>query len=288
MRNGGGWQRVKLRVLLIAGLSGLAAFASAQDTKVSGGISFRLVSGTFGGTATMTIVYAPAVVRLETGRFELVGFLPYLSVQNGFGTLSDGRWIPMQGSVSGAPSVGTPMTGMMGPPSIQLTPSSASGIGDIVASAGYRVADNVLTGTQVVVSGRVKVPTASGSGGLGAGRTDVGGAATVRRRFDSGWIYGEVGYVVVGKPVGAGLKNAMTWSAGGGRRLMSRLFLLGSAFGNSAVLSGYEAPVEVGAGVGARLADDLYLTAIPSIGLTHASPKYGVTFGLITDLWRRW
>jgi hypothetical protein len=276
--------------------------AHAQDTRVSGGVTFRIASGTFGGDQTTTILYAPAVLRLDTGRFEFAGFFPYVSIRDGAGALSDGGWLPMQGAVSGAPGVGMSMSGgMMGgttspavsSPSGGLTLSqgavrtSPSGLGDLVGAAGYRVVDNLLTGVQVVVSARIKVPTASVSHGLGTGRTDVGGAAIVRKRFGSGWLYGEVGYIVLGKPAGADLQNAVTWGLGGGKRLTSRVFLLSSAFGNSAVLPGYAAPAEVGVGLGVRLADHLYLNTIPSVGLSHASPRYAVTVGVSTDLWRR-
>ena len=287
-------------------------FARAQDARVSGGITVRLVSGRFGSGQTTTILYAPAAVRLEAGRFEFAGVLPYLAVNNGAGALSDGGWLPMQGTVSGAPAVGLPMGGMMGggtsssgmmggtaSPSVVSPPgatpaqnvtaalTSSSGLGDLVGSAGYRVVDNLLTGVQVVASVRVKFPTASASQGLGTGRTDVGGAASVRKRFDSGWLYGEIGYLALGSPAGVDLRNAVTWGAGGGKRVASRVFLLASAFGNTPVLSGYDAPAEVGAGVGVRLADRLNVTAIPSVGLSHASPRYGLTVGLSTDLWRR-
>jgi hypothetical protein len=285
----------------------LVPLVRAQDARVSGAVNVRIVSGTFGGDQTTTIVYAPAVVRLDAGRFELAGFIPYLSIRDGAGALSDGGWIPMQGAVSGAPAVGLPMGGMTGggmmgrttssgagqspgtstPPAVRAALSSPSGLGDIVGSAGYRVVDSLLTGTQVVVSARVKFPTASAAQGLGTGRTDVGAAAAVRKRFESGWLYGEVGYLILGQPAGTDLRNAVTWSLGGGTRVASRLFLLASAFGNTAVLAGYDSPMEIGAGIGLRLADHVNLTAIPSVGLSHASPKYGVMVGLSTDLWRR-
>jgi hypothetical protein len=292
-------------VALILAVNAAATSSWAQDARVSGGFNFRLVSGTFGGAQTTTIMYAPAVLRLDAGRFEFAGFFPYLSVQNAAGALSDGGWIPFEGAVAGAPRVGVSRGGMMGasgrgmmggstsqPTNASLTPSAGvpllnpSGFGDIVGSAGYRVIDNLLTGVQVVASARVKFPTASPSSGLGTGRADVGGAAAIRKRFDTGWIYGELGYVVLGQPAGGDLQNSATWAVGGGKRLAPRVFLLASAFGNTAVVSGYDSPAEIGAGLGVRLAAHLNVTAIPSVGLTHASPRYGLTFGLSTDLWR--
>ncbi len=290
-------------VCAFALLAGSAPSAGAQD-RVSGGINVRVVSGTFGGDQTTTITYAPAVLRIDTGRFEFAGFFPYLSVQDAAGALSSGGWIPMQGAVTGAPNVGMPMSGgmmgggMMGHPGGQpsgtpvtpltgATSVTTSGFGDVVGSAGYRLVDHLLTGVQVVATARVKIPTASASQGLGTGRTDVGGALAVRKRFDSGWVYGELGYIVVGRPAGTAIQNAATWSVGGGRQVASRTFVLVSAFGNTPVLSGYQAPAEVGAGLGFRLADHLNFTVIPSVGLTRASPRHGVTVGLSSEIWRR-
>lgn len=278
-----------------------AAHAWAQDARVSGSVNFRLASGTFGSNQTTTIVYAPAVLRVDVSRFEFAGFFPYLSTQDAAGASTDAGWLPFQGGVLGSPSVGASMSGMMGgsgmmgsgtsqttttPPGSNTSVVSASGLGDLVGSAGYRFVDNILTGTQFLVSARVKIPTAASSQGLGTGRTDVGVAATLRKRYDSGWAYAELGFIVLGDPTGTDLRNAATWAVGGGKRISTRVYLLASAFGNTGVVSGYPAPAEVGAGLGVRLADHLNVTAIPSVGLTHASPRYAVTLGLSTDLWR--
>jgi hypothetical protein len=55
-----------------------------------------------------------------------------------------------------------------------------------------------------------------------------------------------VGHIVLGTPAATDFQNAVTWSIGGGKRLTSRVFPLASAFGNSAVLSDYDAPAELG------------------------------------------
>lgn len=302
--------RGRQRVLAAAGVACLAIsfgvhvpIARAQEVRASGGVNVRVASGTFGGDATTTIVYAPAVVRLDVDRFELAGFFPYVALRNRTGTLSDAGWIPMQGTVTGSPSVGMPTTGGMmgngmmnrvtgqtsGTTQTTSTPTplaSPSGLGDLAFSAGYRIVDNLLTGTQVVLSTRVKIPTASIDEGLGTGRTDVGAAATARKRFASGWLYGDLGYIVIGRPAGTDVQNAVTWGVGGGKRLASSVFLLASAFGNTAVVPGYGAPAEIGAGLGVRIANHVNVTAIPTVGLSSASPRYGVMIGLSTDLWR--
>lgn len=164
---------------------------------------------------------------------------------------------------------------------------SQSGLGDIVGSVGYRIVDRPASGLQVAPTGRFKLPTTSASKGLGTGQPDVGMSAAVRRQLDAGWMYAEAGYVRIGDPEGVDLRNAMLWSVGGGRRLTPRLFLLGSVFGNTAILPDFGAPAEVAAGFGFRIAEYLNLTLLPSVGFSQASPSYAVTVGLSTRVWRR-
>jgi len=289
-------------VLLVLGVRA----ALAQDA-VSAGFNVRVLSGTFGSTQTTTIVYAPAVLRVDIDRFEVAGYFPYLMIDNGTVVLSQGGFVPMQGTLAGAPQAGVPMggaTGMMGsggmmgqgssPSPVSQAPASSSpltsaqaGFGDVVTSVGYRVIDDRAAGLQLVASTRIKVPTASASRGFGTGRPDLGAVASVRKRFRTGWFYAEGGYLLVGNPAGANLRNAVLWNAGIGRRLAERVYLLGSASGNSAIVQEFGAPVEVGAGLGFRLAQHFVVTALPSVGLSAASPKYAVTIGLSTTLVQR-
>ena len=295
-----------LTAALVVGAVLLGATAAlAQDTKVSAGVNFRFGSGTFGSAQTTKVVYAPASLRVDVGRFECSGSFPFVSVMDGTVLWSQGGFIPMQGTMSGAPIAGVPMGpngmmggGMMGNSQTQ-TPGTAtagtttpflisqSGFGDIVAGAGYRVVDDATTGLQVVLGTRIKVPTASASQGLGTGKVDVAGTATVRRRFAHGWIYGDAGFVKIGSPAGVKLNNALLWGVGGGRQLSSRFFLLGAAYGNSAIVSEFGAPAELSAGVGFTISERASLTVLPFVGLTQASPKYGLTIGISSDMTRR-
>lgn len=56
-----------------------AAPAAAQDTVVSAGLTVRFISGSFGSDQTTRLVYAPAVLRVDAGRFEMSGYFPYLT-----------------------------------------------------------------------------------------------------------------------------------------------------------------------------------------------------------------
>jgi len=270
------------------------AAARAQDA-VSVGMSVRVVSGTFGSSQTTHLVYAPAVLRVDVHRFELSGAFPYVTIDSGTVALSQAGFVPMQGSLSGAPTVGVPMQGrgMMGQQggtggtSATTLLTNQSGFGDIVAGAGYRVLDRPRAGVQLVIGLRVKVPTAGTASGLGTGQADLAGVVTIRKRFGTGWIYAEGGYLAVGNPAGADLRNVALWSAGAGRHLTGRLYLLASAAGSGAVVPAFGTPAEIGAGLGVTLTDRLNVTVLPTFGLSNASPKYALTVGISSDILRR-
>lgn len=286
--------------------------ALAQDAVVSAGVNVRFVSGSFGSEQTTRLFYAPAVLRVEARRFELAGYFPYLTIDDGTVAWSQGGFVPMRGTLTGAPNVGMQMGTSAGPPSAGSTmgggmmgggaggsapqpgagvPASLltnqSGFGDIAGSVGYRVVDDTASGLQIVLGSRFKLPTASAARGLGTGKTDIGAVAVVRKRFDAGWISGEAGYLFVGDPADVDLRNAALWSVGGGRRLSDRLALVATASGNTALLREFRAPIEVGAGIGVRVGDRLTASIIPTIGLSDASPKYAITVGLSSDVFRR-
>lgn len=299
------WCRTSSCVAAVGVLALLAsAEAWAQPVAVTAGVSVRALSGTFGSEQTTTVVYIPASLRIDAGRLETSFFFPYLNIMDGTVALSQGGFVPMQGSLTAAPGAGMPMgapgSGMMGggmmggragrpaagpaPDSTTGLPASfltnQSGLGDIVGTVACRVVDSAPTRVQVVVGTRIKIPTASATRGLGTGRADLGALAGIRKQFDQGWLYAEGGYLKVGRPAGVDLRNAAFWSIGAGRRLSGRTSLLASAAGNTAILREFGAPVEVGAGVGIRAGERLIFTILPSVGLTDASPRIALTFGL--------
>ncbi|MBI4477677.1 MAG: hypothetical protein HY654_10915 [Acidobacteria bacterium] len=284
-----------------------AAPAAAQETTITAGVNVRFLTGSFASDQTTSLLYAPALLRVESGRLEVVAYFPYLTIDNGTVAPSQGGFVPMRGTLTSAPNAGMSMAtttggtmgGMMGggpsggttPVASGTLPTSAlvtnqSGLGDIVASAGYRIVDDVTARLQIVLSGRVKVPTASAASGLGTGKADVGATGAVRKQVSQGWFYAEGGYLFIGDPDDVELRNAVLWGLGGGRRLTDRVGLLFSAYGNTALLAEFAAPVEVGAGVGIR-AGRTTLSIIPTIGLSDASPRYAINVGVGADLLKR-
>ncbi len=112
-----------------------AAPAAAQDTVVSAGLTVRVISGSFGSDQTTRLVYAPAVLRVDAGRFEVAGYFPYLTIDNGTVALSQGGFVPMRGTVMSVPTVGMSMPQEPGmshrqaqaPSGVGVTPPSNGG-----------------------------------------------------------------------------------------------------------------------------------------------------------------
>ena len=268
-----------------------------SETIVTAGVNVRFLSGSFGSDTTTNLVYVPAVLRIDAGRFELAAYFPFLSIHDGTIAPAQGGFVPMRGTLTNAPAAGMTMgttgahgMGMMGGQTGDVPAGAAlvtnrSGVGDVLASVGYRVVDASARGLQLVVAGRLKVPTASSST-LGTGRTDAGVTATVRKRFADGWVYAEGGYLYLGDPEGINLRNAGLWGVGAGRRLSNRMSLLATAAGNTAIMEEFGAPIEIGAGVGIR-AGTATVSIIPTVGLSNASPRYAVNVGLAMEIFRR-
>lgn len=292
-----------LQMLLSAGMVvGAALPVAAQGTTVSAGVTLRALTGTFGSAQTTTLIYAPATLQVNTGRFELSGYFPWLTSSDATVVPSQGGFIPMQGTMAGAPGtgiqMGPAMGGMMGGLSGGTSPggssaatpavaSRLSGVGDIVAGAGYRVVENPAQRLQVVAGVRVKIPTASAEIGLGIGKPDMAFLGTLRKQFANGWVYVEGGYLVLGDPAGIDLRNSALWAVGAGRRVHRRLYLLMSATGSTAAVPDFGSPIEVGAGIGVSFTRGVNLTVVPAVGLTDASPNVALTVGFSTDLTRR-
>ena len=302
----GGWIARALAVIVLTAAPALAqdvvpspsSELGVSETTVTAGVNVRFLSGSFGSDATTNLVYVPAVLRIDTGRFELAMYFPYLSIHDGTIAPVQGGFVPMRGTLTSAPNAGMTMgagahgTGMMGGrPGDPIVNTGAalltnrSGLGDILASVGYRVIDDSTSGLQLVMSGRLKIPTASSSS-LGTGRADAGVTATVRKVFTEGWVYAEAGYLAIGDPEDVNLRNAALWSVGAGRRFSKQVSLLAMAAGNTAILAEFGAPVEIGAGIGIR-AGKTTISVIPTVGLSDASPRYALNVGLGAEVFRR-
>lgn len=176
--------------------------AAAGELSLSVGLDYS--SGKYGSEDTTETWVMPLIAKYEVGRLMLKASLPYIHTSG-------------PGDVVG-----------IGPdrvPSADAAErrSSESGIGDLVLSAGYTLAQNRWLLLDLV--GKVKLPTADEDRGLVTGETDFSAqldAATVLRGVT---IFGTLGKKAYGDPAGSDYRDPLYSSLGAGFRMVPSSFV---------------------------------------------------------------
>ena len=170
-----------------------SASATAED-QFSLGTGFDYSTGKYGSSTTTDMLYIPVVAKYETDDLTLKLTVPYLRVT---GTSS--------GVIRGVGRVrpGSPM--MTTTTKTTTATNSASGLGDIVAAAGYTVYDQDALSIDVV--GKVKLGTANANSGLGTGKNDYSAQVDGYYTINKTTVFATAGYKIVGKPAGLTLNN---------------------------------------------------------------------------------
>lgn len=180
---------------LLAGAM-LASGANARDEfKLTTGFFYS--AGEYGNTEDTEILYVPLTGRYYKDDFVFRVTVPYINISG------PANVFPDEGPVGPAP-VGT---------------RSEGGLGDIIGSITYHLVGqkDFEIGTMVDLVGKVKLPTADESRGLGTGETDFFGQVDVFQKFgpDSDvTLHGTAGYRITGDPDGFDLDNVWFGAAG--------------------------------------------------------------------------
>jgi hypothetical protein len=97
-------------------------------------------------------------------------------------------------------------------------PRTASGLGDIIASA-TRAIGVAADGTALDLTAKIKFGTADETQGLGTGENDFHLQADVYRNVGSLTPFGTLGYKILGDPPGIGLKNVFYLTVGATQKI---------------------------------------------------------------------
>jgi hypothetical protein len=159
--------------------------------------------------------------------------------------------------------------------------NSESGLGDIILRGEVDLLQEMGDTPALTVEGKVKLPTASESKGLGTGELDYGITFELGKTVDRNYFYGRLGYTVVGEPSGADFNNPFLYEAGVGLRLSPELSLNLSLEGRTAIDDQVDNPLEAVAGGTYRLRSDLSLNGYFLVGLSDGSPDYGLGVGFL-------
>jgi hypothetical protein len=255
------------KTIFVFAMLAVAESAIAED-QFSLAAGFDYSTGKYGTSTTTDMLYIPVVAKYETDDLTLKLTVPYLRVT---GTSS--------GVIRGMGRVGRGSS-MMTTTSTS-SKNSASGLGDIVAGAGYTVYDQDALSLDLV--GKVKFGTANANTGLGTGKNDYSAQLDGYYAIDKTTVFATAGYKIVGKPAGLTLNNVAFGEVGASRKINDKTsagIMLDVAQSASPVGNG---PIEVTAFASKKLSETLKVQVNVLKGLSNGSPDMGVG-ALITGI----
>src|SRR5438093_12675692 len=186
--------------LLALGLLAFAQGALAADAgEFSLGVGFNYSTGADGTSATTQILSIPVIARYDHGPWIFKLTIPYLSISGGTSV------VPGIGRVSSS----NPKRRGGG-----ASEATATGLGDIVASATYTAFYNSATTFGVDVTGRSNLATADRDQGLGTGANDYGMQVDVYKTYDRVTYFGGIGYTELGSSAYIQLNSVLNATAG--------------------------------------------------------------------------
>src|SRR4029077_4705287 len=186
----------------------VAGQTGAAQTSVAVGAEYT--TGKFGGTETTDTLYIPFVFRHETGPWVLKATVPWLRITG-------------PGNVIGA---GADRVVVPGGNAARRT---ESGLGDIVLSGFYNLMDERKGGLGLDLGGKIKLPTADETKGLGTGELDYAVQLDFFKPFDATTLFGSIGYRIYGNPPGQTLRD-VPYAAIGASYRMSQQASVGVAY----------------------------------------------------------
>lgn len=229
-------------------LISLPAHAESKKTISTG---FDYSSGTYGGTTTTEVLYVPVTGKIQNDDGYLKLTVPYISVT---GTSSVVRGMGRLNTRTRTRVV------------------TQSGLGDVVATAGYTVLDTDLL---LDIVGNIKFGTADASKNLGTGKNDYSAQLDGFYMLTKTTLLATAGYKIVGAPDGLNVNNIAYGSLGLNQKIDSKI----SA---GAILDAAQASNEFSSGareltffVSNKLSNTLKVQAHLTKGFSDSSPDFG-------------
>jgi hypothetical protein len=236
-------------------LAVLHSHAADQDRlSLTTGIDYS--SGKYGGSTATSMRYVPLILRHDSGPWTLKLTLPYLEITG-------------PGNVIG----GTDPI-VVNPGAAAMTRRTASGMGDVVASAGHSLVSGE-SGWYVDLTGKVKFGTADAAKGLGTGKNDYALGTDVFRTAGRMTGIASIGYKVTGSTDTLPLRNVWFGSLGAtGKTAAGNTLGLNYDFRQSAS-RGTAAPRDITGFISMPLDRRLKLQFYLSRGLSDGSADFG-------------
>lgn len=269
--------RKNMNWMVLSGLLLIGVSVAHAADRFSIGTGANYSSGKYGTRTTTDIWSVPFTAAYQTDRWTFKLIVPYVSIHG------SGNVIPGTGPVKNGNPLGRGLGNLLGggsssnPGSTTTTRSgSASGVGDIVASAGYMVVSSADRSFGIDLTGKVKFGTADANKGLGTGQNDYGLSLDTYKVLGQWTPFGGVGWMNYGSSPYIVLKNGMNANAGVNYRVESS--------DNVGVYYYYRQRIAVGGATQSeftaywnhKFSDSFRLQSYSLGGMTNGSPDWGV------------
>jgi hypothetical protein len=302
-RNGQWSHRVMGAMVCLMGIAtaGLAAEKTdlgpqpAPDRNWQVGFSPSYSSGNFGTDTTSTFLYAPISVRRFFRDGDVAVVLPFVTATtDGRTTIVGGNPVVVDGDNSGPGGGGSGGDGCSGSNSgpgggsntcgttsrLAGQKVTTAGIGDIILRGRYYVLQERDYLPLIAITGRLKIPTASASQGLGTGKMDEGVGAEMSKLLGEKWLmFLDGGFNVIGRPDGLNLRNQWWYDMGAGYYWTKNLLTTVYFEEYRSLVSGRQNIRDFYFGANYRASDAWRYNAGVTVGVSNGAPDYAFMLG---------
>jgi hypothetical protein len=247
----------------------------AGSFSVSGG--FQWWSGTYVYQTSTTTYALTAGARFRSDQYSISLTLPVLFQNSDLVSQTGGMFLPHAGAIGGQSQEGSSRHGG----GMMAGSSYESGIGDILVTGNYRIAEESYAAPSIALTGQVKVPTASTVMNFGTGKWDYGAGLALRKQFGTLGLFADAGYLVIGDPAGADYRDPFTFGLGVGNLFLDGTFSTMVYYqAYTKVLENYAAPQQFSVGLLYQSSPSTSFSVMSSFGLSNTTPDVGIAVGV--------
>lgn len=250
--------RLSLAAILLLAFAHPGWSRQTAPTRMSLTVGLGYDQGDFGTLEISKAVYVPFTLRYTAPQFDI-------GVSSSFVRLHAPDGVRL---IDGVPTPTVPG----GPPLRE------SGIGDTVVRSRFYLVNDRGPGTSspsITPFARLKIPTAASDRGLGTGRADFGFGVEVDKDFGPAFLFGDLGYTIVGKVRGLGLRNRSTASVGIGKPLSDSVTVSGMLDWRRSIVIGNPNPTDLVGVLSYKLNSSTTVSPNAFVGLTDGSSDFG-------------
>ncbi|KRE85839.1 hypothetical protein ASG75_09800 [Rhodanobacter sp. Soil772] len=268
MRNPQHWMIVGGLLLIGAPV---AHAATTDDGRFSLSAGADYSSGKYGTDTTTDIWSVPVAAAYQTDRWTFKLTVPYINISGA------GNVIPGVGKVNNGNPKGRGR-GNGGGTTLApgSTSGSASGLGDITASAGYELFGSADRTFGLDLTGKVKFATADENKGLGTGKNDYGLALDTYKVSGAWTAFGGVGWMKYGSSQYIQLKNGFNANIGADYKLSAGDSIGAYYYYRERIADTGASQSELTGYWNHKFNDSLRVQAYALAGFADGSPDYGV------------